>query len=151
MEVMEQGTKFVRIDSEVGDALKGDGEQNTASDDELVQIFKDALGMEKLQIKAENLRSEDVPAILTINEYERRMSDISKIYGDMFGQAGPASETLIVNSSNKIVKKLPDVEEDKRGLLCRHIFDLALISQRKLTTAEMEGFISRSVQVMELI
>lgn len=151
MEAMEQGTKFVRIDSEVGDALKAESEENADSGEKLAELFKEALGMEKLTVKAENLKSEDVPAILTINEYERRMNDISKIYGNIFGQTGPASETLIVNSTNKIVKKLFDIEESKRNLLCRHIFDLALISQRKLTTAEMEGFISRSVQVMDLI
>ena len=151
MEYKESGTKFVRIDSEIGDALKTDTDADTtANNDELIQFFKDALGMDKLTIQAENLKTADTPAILTINEYERRMSDISKIYGNMFGEAGPASETLIINSANSIVQKLKDFEPEKRNLLCRHIFDLAVMSQRKLTAAEMEGFIARSVQVMSL-
>ncbi len=152
LEYMESGTKLVRIDSEVGEALKTeDSSEHQESDDKLIQYFKDALGMEKLTVTAENLKTADTPAILTINEYERRMSDISKIYGNMFGEAGPASETLIINTNNSIVQHLTDFEEDTRNLVCRHIFDLALMSQRKLTAAEMEGFIMRSVQVMNLL
>ena len=105
--------------------------------------------MEQLEIKTENLKTENTPAILTINEYERRMSDISKIYGNMFGDVKHVSETLIVNSSNSIVKKLRDMDKDKRELVCRHIFDLAVISQRKLSAAELEGFMSRSVKIMD--
>lgn len=152
LEYKESDTKFVRIDSEVGDALKaGDNKDASESDSKLAEMFKSALGMEKLTVIAEALKTTDTPAILTINEYERRMSDIQRIYGNMFGEAGKASETLIVNSNNEIVKKLEGLDEDKRNLLCRHIFDLAVISQRKLTAAELEGFISRSVKVMELI
>ena len=152
LEYKESGTKFVRIDSEVGEALKtSDADENKGSDDTLSNMFKDAIGKEKLTVKVENLRSDDTPAILTIDEYQRRMSDISRIYGNMFGRVDEAAETLIVNSSNSIVKKLPELDADKQKLLCRHIFDLALMSQRKLTAEEMEGFITRSVQVMGLI
>ena len=152
LEYMESGTKFVRIDSEIGDALKSEENTDTAANsEEVIGFFKEALGMDKLTIQTENLKTADTPAILTINEYERRMSDISKIYGNMFGETGPASETLIVNTANSVVRKLKDFEPDKRNLLCRHIFDLALMSQRKLTAAEMEGFMLRSVQVMSLL
>ena len=152
LEYKESGTKFVRIDSEIGDALKtsnASGDQD--NNEKLISLFKEALKKDKLTIKVENLKAENTPALLTINEYERRMNDISKIYGNMFGETGPASETLIVNSNCSIVKKLNSLDDDKKTLLCRHIFDLALISQRKLTAEEMEGFVTRSVQVMNLL
>ena len=152
MEYKESGTKFVRIDSEVGEALKTDDNTDSKEDDDnIIKLFKDALGKEKLTVKVENLKSDDTPAILTIDEYQRRMSDISRIYGNMFGSVNEVAETLIVNSSNSIVKKLTSLDSHKQELLCRHIFDLALMSQRKLTAEEMEGFVSRSVQVMQLI
>jgi molecular chaperone HtpG len=150
LEYKESGTKFVRIDSEIGDALKS--EENNGSEEsnnKLIDIFKDALGMEKLTIKAEALKTADTPAILTINEYERRMSDMQRIYGNMFGEMGKASETLIINTNNDIIKKLDTFEDEKRNLVCRHIFDLAVISQRKLSAAELEGFIARSVKIMD--
>ena len=149
LEYKETGTKFVRIDSEVGEALKSEG--SDVMNEEITDIFKKALGMEKLTITAQALKTADTPAIITINEYERRMSDISKIYGNMFGNAGPASETLIVNTDNSVVKKLPALDSEKQELLCKHIYDLALISQRKLTAEELDGFISRSVEVLGFI
>lgn len=149
LEYKETGTKFVRIDSEVGEALKSEG--SDVMNEEIAKIFKDALNMEKLTVTAQALKTADTPAIITINEYERRMSDISKIYGNMFGNAGPVSETLIVNTDNSVVKKLPVLDSEKQKLLCRHIYDLALISQRKLTAEELDGFISRSVEVLGFI
>ena len=109
------------------------------------------MGIEKLTINAQALKTADTPAIITINEYERRMSDISRIYGNMFGSAGPVSETLIINTQNNIIKKIPSLDEEKQELLCKHIYDLALISQRKLTAEELDNFISTSVQVLGFI
>ncbi len=151
LEYKENETKFVRIDSEIGEALKSDSAENEESNNEIIDIFKNALGIEKLTVKAEALKTTDTPAIITINEYERRMNDISRIYGNMFGEASKASETLIVNTDNEVVKKLSSIDEDKRTLLCKHIYDLAVISQRKLTAEELDGFVARSVQVMGLI
>ncbi|MBQ5564750.1 MAG: molecular chaperone HtpG, partial [Clostridia bacterium] len=73
------------------------------------------------------------------------------IYGNMFGSAGPVSETLIINTQNNIIKKIPSLDEEKQELLCKHIYDLALISQRKLTAEELDNFISTSVQVLGFI
>ncbi len=151
LEYKENETKFVRIDSEIGEALKSDSAENEESNNEIIDIFKNALGIEKLTVKAEALKTTDTPAIITINEYERRMNDISRIYGNMFGEASKASETLIVNTDNEVVKKLSSIDEDKRTLLCKHIYDLAVISQRKLTAEELDGFVARSVQVMGLV
>ena len=151
LEYKETGTKFVRIDSEVGEALKSEG--SDVMNEEITDIFKKALGMEKLTITAQALKTADTPAIITINEYERRISDMNKIYGNMFGSmgSGSVSETLIVNTDNGIVKKLPALDSEKQKLLCRHIYDLALISQRKLTAEELDNFIKRSVEVLGFI
>ena len=151
MEYKESGTKFIRIDSEIGDALKSENSDVKENNDEIINIFKNALGIEKLTINAQALKTADTPAIITINEYERRMSDISRIYGNMFGSAGAVSETLIINTQNDIIKKIPSVDEEKQKLLCKHIYDLALISQRKLTAEELDSFISTSVQVLGFI
>ena len=151
LEYKETGTKFVGIDSEVGEALKSEG--SDVMNEEITDIFKKALGMDKLTITAQALKTADTPAIITINEYERRMSDINRIYGNMFGSmgSGSVSETLIVNTDNSVVKKLPALDSEKQTLLCKHIYDLALISQRKLTAEELDGFIARSVEVLGFI
>lgn len=154
LEYKEQDIKFVRIDSEVDEALKSDTDNSTdeADSEKIIEIFKNALGIDKLEIKTQSLKTADTPAIITINEYQRRLNDMNKLYGDIFGANNDkAQETLIINTANSIVAKLPEFDEEKQHLICRHIYDLAVISQRRLTAAELEGFISRSVEVMGLI
>lgn len=154
LEYKESDIKFVRIDSEIGDALKSADSENSENNDEnnkIVDIFKNALSADNLEIKAEALKNPDTPAIITVNEYERRMNDMNKIYGNMFGETPKAKETLIINTENNIVKKISEIDEDKRRLLCRHIYDLAAISQRKLTADELDGFVSRSIQILNFI
>ena len=153
LEYKEAGTKFVRIDSDVDEALKADEEGVDAEkNNKLITLFKDALGMEKLEIKAQALKTEGTPAVITINEYQRRINDMNRIYGDVFGANNEkAKETLIINTANSIIKKLTEYDDEKRNLLCRHIYDLAVLSQRKLSAAELEGFVERSVEVMDLV
>lgn len=153
LEYKENDVKFVRIDSEIGEALKSEEtEEDKTGAEEIVTIFKEALGMDKLEIKTQALKTEDTPAVITIDEYQRRINDMNKLYGDMFGPASAhAKETLIVNTNNKIVKSLNEFELEDRNLLCRHIYDLAAISQRRLSADELRGFIKRSVEVMGMI
>ena len=129
LEYKESDIKFVRIDSEVGEALKSEETyaDNAENDEKLKEIFREALGMEKLEIKTQPLKSGDTPAIITINEYQRRINDMNKLYGDMFGMAGEkAQETLIINTASEIVKSLVNMEEENRIIVCRHIYDLAV-------------------------
>ncbi len=151
LEYKESGTKLVRIDSELGDALKSDEEANAESDDKIKEIFKAALENDKLEIKTESLKAKNTPAILLQNEYMRRMTDMNKLYGGLFGGSPDIKETLVVNTANDIIKSLPSMSEDNRTLVCKHILDLAVISQRKLTADELKDFIARSVEILEII
>ncbi len=154
LEYKEQDVKFVRIDSEIDEVLKSDPDAKAVEidNDKIIQLFKDALAMDKLEIKTQTLKSADMPAVITVNEYQRRINDMNRIYGNMFGDNNDkAKETLIVNTSNPTVTKLTQLDHDKQMLLCRHIYDLAALSQRRLSAAELEGLVSRSVQVMELL
>ncbi len=154
LEYKEHDLKFVRIDSEIDEVLHSEStdDEKPVDEEKLIEIFKNSLEIEKLEIKAQSLKTKGTPAIITINEYQRRINDMNRIYGDMFGMSNEkAQETLIINTANDIVRSLIDFETEDQKLLCRHIYDLALISQRRLTASELEGFIERSVAVMGLI
>lgn len=147
LEYKEQGTKFVRIDSELGDELKSDADEGD-DNSELVEMVKSAIGDEKLEIKAEKLKTTETPAVLLQNEYMRRMSDMNKIYGNIFGEVQKANETLVINTNCDIIKSLPSKSEESRKLICNHILDLATISQRKLSADELKQFVARSVELL---
>ena len=122
-------------------------------------LFRGVLGNENLKVKAENLKAQNVSAMILLSEESRRMMEMMEAYGDnemykaMFAQVKP-DETLVLNKSNKLVQFLMDAagKEDKKedcDMICHQVYDLALMSHRTLTSEEMTAFIDRSNQILE--
>lgn len=126
--------KFVRIDADVDGALKSG---DTAEDSVIAEIFKSALNNEKITIKTENLKDSELPAIIVVDEYMRRYSEMGQYYG--MGD-GELSKTLIVNISNPIINKLKELSEEKQKFVANYIYLLALSSYKKLSPEELDSF-----------
>ena len=147
-----QKLKFARIDSDIGQAMKDNSSQEQEElSKKLVEIFQNAMDDKELTVKAEALKTADTPAVMLLSEYERRMQDMSALYGDMFGNAPKTKSTPVLNLENPIVQALPQLEEEKRKLVSRHIYDLAMISHKQLSAEEMSGFIKRSVEILGIV
>lgn len=152
--------KFERVDADIADTLK---DSSQAADEnlstELQNLFRGILNNEKLNVKAESLKSEGISSMMLLNEQSRRMLDMMEMYKNqpellkMFGDVKP-EYTLILNRKNSLVKKLIDLKdkaEDKEStdLICEQLFDLALMTQKTLEPDEMSKFIERSNKIME--
>lgn len=148
LEYKESGTRFARVDSDLSSAMKADNKSEDENNDELINIFKNALGIENLKIEAEHLKSKETPAVILLSEFERRMEDMNKMYGGMFGAMATATSTLVLNLENKVISSLKNMNEEKRSLVCKQIYDLALLSNRQLTSDELTEFIKRSVALL---
>lgn len=152
LEAYSGGIKFERIDSAVSEMLKSDkdAEIDTKS---LEEIFKGALSKEDLKIKVENLKSTEVSAMIELSEQSRRMQEMSAMYG-MDNRTFPSDETLVLNANNNVVKLLLDIKESKKEeseMICRQIYDLAVMSHKPLSQEAMTEFIARSNKIMELL
>ena len=147
LEYKDQNLKFARIDSDISAAMKS-GEVSEVLSEETVGYFKEALQDETLEIKTESLKDTETPAILLLSEEARRMQEMSAYYGMDFGQK-PKS-TLILNSENALIKKLPAIGAEQRRLVCRYISSLATLSHRTLTADEMSDFVKLSLQILTI-
>ncbi|MDE6585634.1 MAG: molecular chaperone HtpG [Clostridia bacterium] len=126
--------KFMRIDADVDGALKsGEGTE----DGVLVDIFKNAINDDKLTFKTEELKNIEVPAIIVVDEYMRRYSEMGQYYGMSEGE--PA-QTVIINKANGVVEKIKELEEEKQKFVARYIYSLALASFKKLSPEELDNF-----------
>jgi len=134
--------KFMRIDAGIDGALKG--EENT-EDSALADIFKNALSNDKLTIKFENLKNADVPAVIITDEYMRRYSEMGQLYGMTDGLL---SQTLVVNVSNPLIKKIKDLDEEKQKFVCNHVYSLALLSFKKLSADELDSFVKSNITLL---
>lgn len=156
LEMYNSGVKFARIDADIADTLKNEStEDNEKIKEGLEQLFKDSLGKENLKINVESLKAEDVSGVVQLSEEARRMEEMSKLYGMNLGSM-PVEETLVLNSNNKVVKLLMELKdkEDKKEetkMVCKQIYDLAMMSHKSLDMNEMTEFIARSNKILEMM
>jgi len=159
LEQKNENLKFLRIDADLNDVFKEevqeDDEAFKESADKLTEVFRKALNNDKLEIKVEKLKNENVSSVLTVSEESRRMQDMMKMYNmygmdpSMFGGAG---ETLVLNANNKLVQYvLGHGEDDTTGKFCEQLYDLALLGHGTLSPERMTGFIARSNEIMMMM
>ncbi len=143
-----------RIDGDSPDKLidKGTPELDllTSEQKELaIATFKAALVNDKLDVKIENLSADDLPVTLTQSEQMRRMRDMYKAQGmaDFFGSMDLTS--VIVNANHPLVNQLVATEDEaNRNVLAAQLYDLALLSQGKLTGKGLSEFVNRSLNFL---
>ena len=159
LEQKHDNVKFQRIDADVHESLKAEvaeEEKETfqKNADSLTEIFRKVLNNEKLDVKVEKLKDENIASMAVLSEESRRMEEMMKMYGmggmdtGMFG--GQAS--LILNADHPLVQY---VVENKEGenveLICKQLYDLALLAHKPLSPQEMTAFVQRSNQIMMLL
>lgn len=111
------------------------------------KIFEDVINDKNKVVALEAMPVDELPAVITQNEFMRRMSDMSRAGGggmNMFGSM-PNNYIVSINANHASVAKIlqtSDVEEQKK--LAKQVYDLALLSQNMLTGADLTAFIQRT-------
>ena len=134
--------RFLRIDADIDGALKENGEE----DADLKAIFEKALEGRRVSVKTEALKDANVPAVINVSEFVRRMSEMHSFY--RMGES-PVDVTLIVNTSNRAVSALKEAPEEERDRGAEQIYYLALMNYRQLTPDELSAFVSTNVMLLE--
>ena len=163
LESKENSVKMQRIDSDLSESLKAADESVSKEDAEEMQktlekVFKRATGNDQLKVKVEPLKSATVSGILLLSEYARRMQDMSRMYGgggglDMSAMF-PKDETLVLNSNNKLISTIltldkDDAKTEEVDIVCQHIYDMAVMSNKPLEPEAMTRFLERSNMLLE--
>ena len=138
--------RFVRIDADIDSALKG----GTVEEDdakELISAVKAHLVNQEITVKAERFKSGKLPAIINVDEFMRRMSEMGGYYG--MGETDPSKNaTLILNLSNPVVSGLLAQSEDKQKFIVNQIYYLAMLSFKKLSPEELSDFVTKSTELL---
>jgi len=150
--------KFQRVDSDIVDQVVDkeakseivDSENKTESD-RITDIFTSTLGREGLTIKVENLKSQDVPAVIILPEYMRRISEMNlgmnQDKSNLF-----KNHTLLLNAGSGLVKNIAKtavLNPDKAKDLCKQVYDLALLSSKVMSETEIGSFVKKNYQLLE--
>ena len=159
LEQKHQEVQFLRIDADVHDSLKDEvaedeKEEFQKTTDSLVEIFRKELGNEKLDVKVEKLKDENVASMAVLSEENRRMQEMMKMYGmggmdaSMFGNQA----TLVLNANHPLVQFLvTNKDSENVSIICKQLYDLAMLAHKPLSPEEMTAFVKRSNDIMMLL
>ena len=151
--------KFQRIDADVSESLRAEVaeeeketfEKNTES---LVSIFRKALDDDKLDVKVEKLKDDSVASMAVLPEESRRMEEMMKLYGmgGMDAAAFGSNATLILNMGHPLVQFVLEHKKSKNvPIICKQLYDLAMLAHKPLNPEEMTAFVKRSNEIMMLL
>ena len=156
MEQKNEHIKFQRIDADLTDHFKEDVSEEEKEafkekTDSLVEIFRKALGNDKLEVKVEKMKDENVASMITLSEESRRMQEMMKMYGmsgmdpSMFG----TNATLILNANHPLVEYVVAHKDgENTEMFCHQLYYLAMLAHKPLSPEEMTEFVKRSNEIM---
>ena len=158
LEQRNEDYKFMRIDADLTEAMKEDSSEDLAeASATLSELFKKVLSNDKLTVKVEKLKNDDLASVITLSEEGRRMQDMMKMYA-MNGMGGmdmsmfAADQTLTLNAGNALVQYiLNNKDSENVPMFCEQLYDLAVLANQPLSVEAMAKFVKRSNDIMLLL
>lgn len=146
-----------RVDSDTVEKLIDTGatQESVLSEDDsnkLKEVFEKVLDNKNLTIAIESLPTDELPVVITMPEFMRRMQEMSAAngMGAMFGGNMPQQLNVTVNANHTIAQKvLASQEEQEQKNLVLQAYDLALLSQDMLSGEGLTRFIERSLNLIK--
>jgi molecular chaperone HtpG len=145
-----------RVDAETVEKLidkdfKVDSVLGKEEEEQVKGIFEKAINDKAFHVSVESLSPDDLPVVITMSEFMRRMKDMAKTGGGQYAFMGtmPDNYNLSVNANHGIIQKILKAENDDQKIkLAKQACDLALLSQNMLSGADLTNFIKRSVELV---
>lgn len=144
-------TSIKRVDADTLDKLiekEFKLESILSKDDEekAKKLFEETLGgAPKLTISVEPMPTDELPIVITIPEFIRRMNDMAATSGQksMFGDM-PTMLNVAINANHPVTQKILKATDDEQKQLIRHAYNLALLAQGMLSGSELTAFVQQA-------
>ncbi|ALF51703.1 molecular chaperone Hsp90 [Nostoc piscinale CENA21] len=164
--------KFTRVDSDLDNTLLDqdksgeivDPKTNKTKSEVIKELFEKALNKPKVNIRTEALKSGDPqgtpPAMVLLPEILRRLREMNAMMQQQNAEF-PEDHILLVNTAHPLIQNLANLNqgsiiqdgaESPTGqlvnMICQHVYDLALMSQKGFDAEGMKSFVERSNDVL---
>lgn len=146
-------TQIKRVDSDTPDKLiekdqKSESILSTEEQEQVKGLFEKAINNKNMTVAVEPMSPDELPVVITMSEFMRRMKDMAKLGGGGFNFMGsmPDNYNVAINGNHALTQKILKAENDDQKItLAKQAYDLALLSQNMLTGSDLTNFIKRSV------
>ncbi len=167
-----QDVKFTRVDSDLDNTLLDqdkageivDPTTNKTKSEVVKELFENALNKPKVNIRTEALKSDDPqgtpPAMVLLPEILRRLREMNAMMQQQNAEF-PEDHILLVNTAHPLIQNLTSLNQGTIiqgdgqsitnplvNLICQHVYDLALMSQKGFDAEGMKSFVERSNEVL---
>jgi molecular chaperone HtpG len=164
--------KFTRVDSDLDNTLLEqdktgeivDPKTNKTRSEVIKELFEKSLNKPKVNIRAEALKSDDPqgtpPAMVLLPEILRRLREMNALMQQQNAEF-PEDHILLVNTAHPLIQNLANLNQGGIiqgdgesstsplvNLICQHVYDLALMSQKGFDAQGMKSFVERSNEVL---
>ncbi|QOV23628.1 molecular chaperone HtpG [Anabaenopsis elenkinii] len=164
--------KFTRVDSDLDNTLLDkdktgeivDPKTNKTKSEIIKEIFEKSLNKPRVNIRTEALKSDDPqgtpPAMVLLPEIMRRMREMNAMMQQQNTEF-PEDHILLVNTAHPLIQNLANLNQGSiiQGdgqsstqplvtMICQHVYDLALMTQKGFDAQGMKSFVERSNQVL---
>ncbi len=145
-----------RVDADTADKLidKDDKVDSVLGEDDekkVKEVFEKAIADPNMTVNVASLPVDEMPVVITMSEFMRRMKDMAATGGGGFPMMGgmPDQYNVTVNANHPITQKILAAKTaKKKETLAKQAFDLALLSQDMLSGNKLSEFIERSVKII---
>lgn len=154
LEMKLEKISLKRVDADVIDKLieKEETTKHSLTDEEtkkLKEVFEKAIGNPAMKVEIESLQEDAMPVTLTMEEWMRRMKDMSRLGGGMnFYGSMPDTYKVSVNANHPLVSKILQAGDAAQSAMAKQAYDLALLAQGLLKGADLTAFVERSVSAL---
>ncbi len=153
----KQSVKFKRIDADLGEALLDPERERTLLDAEgkterirMAEFFKSKLNFTEIDVEAKSIASESLPALLVIEEQQRRLRETLSYHGR--GEIPDiVKPKFVINTNSKLIQSIYAMELKNPALakdLANHVYDTARLAQRELSPSQLNEYIARSNEIL---
>lgn len=145
---------FQRIDAKIDDLFVDSNETGKKFSQESLQsvasFISKALEEKQVQVEAKALASEKLPALLVMDENQRRLRDYMTLTQGK--NSFEAKKTFVVNINHNLVQlieKLSQTKPDIATSLSVSLYDMSTLSQRELNPQDLENVVARQTEILE--
>lgn len=148
-------TQIRRVDSDTVDKLIAKDEKlesvlSTEESEKVKSIFEKAINNTNMTVAVEAMSPDDLPVVITMSEFMRRMKDMAKTGGG-YGFMGnmPDNYNVAINGNHSLIQRILKADDDEqKQRLAKQAYDLALLSQNMLSGPDLTSFIKRSIELV---
>ncbi len=142
-----------RVDAEVIDKLiPKENEHKSAlskeEEEKIKELFKKVIADDKISVQVQALAPDELPVLITMPEYIRRMQEMSRLQGWSWA-LNEKNFNVTINGNHLLISKLlQESNEEKQSALAAHLYDLAQLSHGILEGEKLSKFIQKSIEFL---